>query len=102
MKGASIGAELRAMRILRGLSLVEASRRAGVSRKTLQRWEAEEHAPRGEALAALLTTLDANPQERASLLADAPIAQARTALASTPLGAPAHPGQILRAIRETR
>jgi transcriptional regulator with XRE-family HTH domain len=100
MAGVSIGAELRSMRTQRGLSLVEASRRSGISRKTLQRWESDEHAPRGEALAALLTTLEATPHERAALLADVPIAQARSAMAMTALGSPAHPGQILRAVRE--
>lgn len=90
------------MRVLRGLTVLETARRAGVSRKSLQRWESGEHAPRGDALASLLATLEASPQERAALTAESPHALSPSALVGTPLGPPAHPGHLLRALRERR
>lgn len=102
MERKAFGAGLRALRALRGLSVVEAARRAGTSRVTLHRWEAGEQEPSREAFAALLAALGATPPERAALLADAPGALPLSALGDGPLGPPAHPGQLLRALRERR
>ena len=94
-----IGAELRALRLAAGVSVVEAARRAAVSRSALHRWESGGSAPERAALDRLLTGLDAEPRERARLLTAQNPLRAAPELNSTPLGAPAHPGLILKTLR---
>ena len=100
-KGA-LGAEIRALRVLRGLAVAEAARRASVSRVSLHRWEAGEQEPGGESLGRLLDALGADPRERARIVAEADARHARPGIAASPLGPSVHPGQVMRALREAR
>ena len=97
-----LGAELRTLRAARGLTLVEAARRAGVSRKSLHRWEAGEHAPGAEALLRLLDGLGAEARDRSRLVGAADPNRAQPALRDAPLGPLVHPGLVLRSLRESR
>ena len=75
------------------------ARLAGTSKRSVQSWESNRYLPSGPALERLLEALEVSGRERDRLLAEATPSYARTRLAHTPLGAPVHSGQVLRAIR---
>ncbi len=63
----SLGTALRRLRVVRGLSLVDAARRGGVSKAALSAWENGNRRPRGPALVRLLDALGADPRTKARL-----------------------------------
>ena len=95
----SLGEEIRDLRHLRRLSLSGAAVRARMTPGALGNWETGRRVPRGAPLKRLLAALEAPPRLRARLLALADPAYARIELASDPLGAPVHLGEVLRALR---
>lgn len=101
------GSQLRKLRRERGLTLQQAADAAGVGRVTVNRWETGAQRPRPVEWKALLTALEATPQQRRRLetLLDTAWAEAtrRHALIhysdQHQLGAISHGGDLLRAMR---
>ena len=98
----AVGPRLRELRLRRGLSLAGAAESANVSKSTLAGWEAGRRMPPGDSLASLLRAYGVEGHGRASLLAAADPRHARLALVGTPMGAPVHLGDALRAMRLRR
>jgi|GEM_PF-1028889 len=77
----SVGEHLRRLRTAQGVSLSALARLAGVAQPTLTRWEQGRFAPRLPELDAVLTALNASPDQRRTILESlhAPRALARLA-----------------------
>jgi len=101
------GSQLRKLRRERGLTLQQAADAAGVGRVTLNRWETGAQRPRPVEWNALLKALEASPQQKRRLETLLDTAWAHTTRRNAliqfsdhfQLGAIAHGGDLLRAMR---